>query len=595
MTEHPFEGPETSPGWCQRLHELWLAAVRARDVTTLATLVYSGLSEVTGAVAVVGARWEGRRTRYLRRWTPDADEQVTWYPTAVDWPGGSTPPAAPVDGDSPRVRLCALDGPDPVAALVAPSLRETGTVAAMECVFPLGADDAAGLWVGLGDVPSEEERRGLGEQLVQIADVLMASNRRIVEDEIHERRQARDAFLAEASLQMDESLEVEETLRRVARLAVPAVAEGCAVHLFRPDGELEPVATAHVAAHAQTWLGDVALHDAWLAAQLRRIARQPRGQVLKDADLSGSPFGPDATGDGKTIRALSVSPLRARGRVLGTLTFLYHRDDTSLADLPTLADLAGRAALAIDTATLYDQRRQHVETLQRQLLPRVLPEAPGVELSAAYQVGDPSLDVGGDFYDAVITGDRISLFIGDVCGRGAEAAAYTALARHTLRTLLTDGMAPGRTLARLNQALLDEGASRFVTALVVTLTPAAGAGWDAEIAGGGHPWPLVRHADGSVEELPARGLLLGVVPGAEYAPHRVRLADGDALVLFTDGLSEARAADGTCFEDRLPEAVGRIGGVAEASAARLVAAASDFRDMGDDDAAVLIAYLKDRP
>ncbi|MFF4541921.1 PP2C family protein-serine/threonine phosphatase [Streptomyces aureus] len=595
MKDQARRGPEGPPGWWQRLHELWLAAVRVRDVTTLATLVYSDLSQVPGAVAVVGARWEGCRTRYLRRWTPDADEEVTWYPTVADWPGGSTPPQAPADGERPRVRLCALDGPEPAAPLVVPSLRETGTVAVMECVFPLVADDAAGLWVGLDHVPSEEERRVLGEQMLQIADVLMVSNRRIVEDEVHERRQARDAFLAEASLQMDESLEVEETLRRVARLAVPAVAEGCSVHLFRPDGELEPVATAHVAAHAQTWLGDVALHDVWLATQLRRIARQPRGQVLKDADLAGSPFGPDATGEGKTIRALSVSPLRARGRVLGTLTFFYHRDDTSLADLPTLADLAGRAALAIDTSTLYDQRRQHVETLQRQLLPRVLPEAPGVVLSAAYQVGDPSLDVGGDFYDVVMAGHQISLFIGDVCGRGAEAAAYTALARHTLRTLLTDGMAPGQTLARLNQALLDEGASRFLTALVITLTPASGGGWDAEIAGGGHPWPLVRHADGLVEELPARGLLLGVMPGVDYTPHRVRLADGDALVLFTDGLTEARAADGTCFEDHLPNVVERIGEVAEDSAARLVAAASDFRDMGDDDTAVLIAYLKGLP
>ncbi|MET9255406.1 GAF domain-containing SpoIIE family protein phosphatase [Streptomyces sp. NPDC003717] len=594
MRDGTREAPEVPSGWWRRLHELWLAAVRAQDVTALATLVYAGLSEVAGAVAVVGARWEGRDTRYLRRWTPDAPEQVTWYPAAADWPGGSAPPPVLPAGDRPVVRRCALDGPAAVPPLVAPSLRETGAVAVVECLFPLGADDAAGLWVGLDHEPSEEERRMLAEQLVQVADVLMASSRRIEEEEVHERRQARDAFLAEASLQMDESLEVEETLRRVARLAVPAVAEGCAVHLFRPDGELEPVATAHVAADAQTWLGEVALHDAWLAAQLHRIAGQPRGQVLAGGGLTGGPFGPDAVGDGKTIRALSVSPLRARGRVLGTLTFLYHRDDTSLADLPTLADLAGRAALAIDTATLYAQRRQHVETLQRQLLPRVLPEVPGVVLSAAYQVGDPSLDVGGDFYDAVITDERISLFIGDVCGRGAEAAAYTALARHTLRTLLADGAAPGPTLARLNRALIEEGAARFVTALVVTLTPAAGGGWDAELAGGGHPWPLVRRADGAVAELPARGLLLGVVPGAEYAAHRVRLADGDALVLFTDGLTEARAADGTCFEDRLPEAVRRFGAAGELSAERLVAAASDFREMGDDDTAVLIARLEGR-
>ncbi|GAA2972813.1 hypothetical protein JCM13580A_10400 [Streptomyces drozdowiczii] len=586
------EVPEAPPGWWRRLHELWRAAVRAQDVTTLAARVYACLSELPGAVAVVGARWEGHGTSYLRRWTPDSGGPVTWYPAAADWPGGPVPPPLAAPEDRPRVRLCA---PGSLPPLVAPVLRETGSTAVIECVFPLGADDTAGLWVGLDRLESESAERLLGEQLAQIADVLRESNRRIVEEEIHERRQARDAFLAEASLQMDESLEVEETLRRVARLAVPAVAEGCTVHLLGPNGRPEPVATAHVAADAQIWLGDIALHDTWLAERLGEASEQPGGRVLKDADLTGGPFGSDAAGHGKMIRALSISPLRARGRVLGTLTFFYHREDTPLADLPTLADLAGRAALAIDTATLYAARRRDVETLQRQLLPRALPEVPGTVLSAAYRVGDPTLDVGGDFYDAVITDDRVSLFIGDVCGRGAEAAAYTALARHTLRTLLSDGTAPGRALTRLNSALLEEGAARFVTALVVTLTRLPGGGWDAEIAGAGHPGPLVRYADGTVGELRASGVLLGVMRGAAYEPNRVRLADGDALVLFTDGLTEARAADGTFFEELLPEAVRRIGEAGELSAQRLVEVASDFRDMGDDDTAVLIAHLEGPP
>ncbi|MFJ4715184.1 PP2C family protein-serine/threonine phosphatase [Streptomyces sp. NPDC088785] len=592
MNDRTREAPPPPSGWWRHLHELWFAAVRAPDVTVLATRVYAALSELPGTVAVIGARWDAGAPRYLRRWTPGSGGPVTWLPVGADWPGGDRPPPVRAADERPQVVRLAPGGVPP---LVEPVLRETGAVAVVECVFPLATGDSAGLWLGLDHEPSAAEEPLLTEQLTQIADVLMASNRRIVEDELHERRQARDAFLAEASLQMDESLEVEETLRRVARLAVPAVAEGCAVHLFRPDGGLEPVATAHVAADAQTWLGEVAQHDAWLAGRLHEFTERPWGRVLKDDDLSGGPFGPDATGEGKTIRALSVSPLRARGRVLGTLTFLYHRHDTSLADLPTLADLAGRAALAIDTATLYAQRRQHVETLQRQLLPRSLPRAPGVVLSAAYEVGDPTLDVGGDFYDVVLAPDRISLFIGDVCGRGAEAAAYTALARHTLRTLLADGTAPGRALARLNGALIDEGASRFVTAVVITLTRAVDGGWDAEIAGAGHPWPLVRHADGAVEELATRGLLLGVVPGAVYAPHRVRLADGASLVLFTDGLTEARSADGTCFETHLPDAVRRIGPVGELSARQLVTAASDFRARGDDDTAVLIAHLKGRP
>ncbi|MEV8129012.1 GAF domain-containing SpoIIE family protein phosphatase [Streptomyces sp. NPDC085944] len=591
MNDRSREASEAQSPWWRQLHQLWLAAVRAHDVTTLAALIYSALSETPGAVAVVGARWQAHEVNYLRRLSRGSREAVTWYPTAADWPGGSVPPPVLAADERPRARRRAVAHVPP---LVAPSLGEAGAVAVVECVFPLGPDDTAGLWVGLDRVRPDEEERFLCDQLVQVADVLMASSRRIREEMRHERRQARDAFLAEASLQMDESLEVEETLRRVARLAVPAVAEGCVVHLFRQDGGLRSVATAHVAADAQTWLGEVAAHDAWFATELQKVAVRSRGQVLAGDDLRGGPFGPDAVGEGTAIRAVSVSPLRARGRALGTLTFLYHRDDTSLADLPTLTDLAGRAALAIDTATLYAQRRQHVETLQHQLLPRALPEPPGVVLSAAYEVGDPSLDVGGDFYDAVVADGRISLFIGDVCGRGAEAAAYTALARHTLRTLLLDGMSPGRALARLNTALVEEGATRFVTALVTTLVPGARGGWDAEIAGAGHPWPLVRRTDGVVDELPAHGLLLGVVPGAVYVPHHVRLNDGEDLVLFTDGLTEARASDGTCFEDLLPDSVRELGPVDEQSARRLVRAASDFREMGDDDTAVLIAHLKGR-
>ncbi|MBV2357061.1 SpoIIE family protein phosphatase [Streptomyces sp. J2-1] len=601
--------------WWRELHRLWLAAVEVEDVTALATRLYAALSLMPGSVAVVGARWERRAPRYMRLWTPADTAPVTWLPTATDWPGGLAAPSAltlPDDG-RPHTRWCAPftgtapesappgspedvpTAPSALTPFAAPLLREAGAEVVLECLFPLASHDTAALWVGFAAMPDTEDRRRMGEQLTQVADLLMVSNRRILENRVHERRQARDAFLAEASLQMDESLEVEETLRRVARLAVPAVAEGCVVHLFRADRELEPVAAAHVAAGAQTWLGEVARHDAWLAAQLRRTARHPGGRVLQGPELSGGPFGPDATGEGKTIRAVSISPLRARGRVLGTLTFLYRRDDTSLSDLPTLTDLAGRAALAIDTATLYDQRRQNVEMLQRHLLPRALPRFDGVELSAAYEVGDTSLDVGGDFYDAVAAGDRISLVIGDVCGRGAEAAAFTSLARHTLRILLEEGTPPGAALARLNRALTTEGASRFVTALVATLTPLPDGGSEAEIAGAGHPWPLLRHADGTVTEVAARGLLLGVVPNAPYRSRRVRLADGDALVLFTDGLTEARSADGAYFEARLADAVSGLDPAGEAPAARLVGAASDFRHMGDDDTAVLIARVKGRP
>ncbi|MFD4728651.1 PP2C family protein-serine/threonine phosphatase [Streptomyces seoulensis] len=587
----PASPAHQEPGaWWQWLHQLWLSAMAAEDVTGIAVQVYRALIELPGATVVVGARWSVSEPQYMRTLSAGREDPVTWLPTAPDWPGGPTLPPSP-DAGGALSRVYDLAGPERAdVALVAGPLLDSKAAVVLECVFPLATGDNAGLWVGLESRPDPVTVERLGEQLAQVADVLMASNERILDARSHERRQARDAFLAEASLQMDASLDVQETLRRVARLAVPAVAEGCVVHLFRADGRLEPVAVAHVAVTAQERLAGIAHDDAWLDATLCAGAARRDSVVLRGPGLAGGPFGPDAADGGFAVSALSVSPLRARGRTLGTLTFLYGGEDDGMADLRTLENLAGRAALAIDTTTLYAQRREHVRLLQHHLLPRALPEVPGLELSAAYEVGDTTLDVGGDFYDVVAAGGKVALFIGDVCGRGAEAAAFTALARHTLRTLLEDGTAPGPALSRLNRVLTDERASRFVTALVVVLTP-AGDGWDAEIAAAGHPFPLLRRADGEVTEVAAHGLLLGVVPGASYEPVRVRLGEGDAVMMFTDGLIEARSADGTHFEEHLPAAVRELAG-GDDPAVGIVAAASAFRDLGDDDTAVLIARVR---
>lgn len=293
------------------------------------------------------------------------------------------------------------------------------------------------------------------------------------------------------------------------------------------------------------------------------------------------------------MSALSVNPLKARGRALGTLTFLYHQAFAAEEASRFLANLADRAALAIDSSALYEQRRRHVVSLQRHLLPRELPRIAGLTLSSAYEVGDVSLDVGGDFYDAVPGAQGgVTLLIGDVCGRGAEAAALTGLARHTLRTLLEDGRTPEHALGRLNQALVREGTSRFVTALVAVLVP-DGKGFRLCYWSAGHPAPLIRREDGTVEELPAHGDLLGVLEDIGYGSGATHVAPGDTLVMFTDGVTEARAADGTFFESRLRNAVAQTGaGEALGFAERLAEAVVEFRATGADDIAVLAARVE---
>ncbi|MEO3975059.1 GAF domain-containing SpoIIE family protein phosphatase [Streptomyces sp. CAU 1734] len=568
------------------MHELWCAADAAEDVTALADRLYHVLAEFPGVVVVVGTRWHGGQLRYMRSFHA-SDDVPTLFDTAGDWG-----PRAAERGPGGRILIRDHDAAGladgwPEAGV----LRGAGSKRAVECVFPLDSGDWAALVIGLG--PPDSAVGDLRARLRQAAEIVTTCNRRIVTQRQHERRQVHDAFLAEASLQMDASLDVEETLQRVARLAVPAVAEGCLLHL-RQGPELAPVASAHVAAARQSWLADTASRDPWLAKVLQQAVDRQEGLILGGEELDGGPLGTAAGGPGGGVRALSVNPLRARGRVLGTLTFLFHRQDTSAQMARFLADLATRAALAIDTSTLYEQRRQHVVSLQQHLLPAALPAVPGLALSSAYEVADDTLDVGGDFYDAVSGPDgRVALLIGDVCGRGAEAAALTGLARHTLRTLLEDGSPPAHTLARLNQALHREKAGRFVTALVVTMVPDGAGGFRAEVANAGHPPPLVRRAGGAVESVDCGGLLLGVLPSAEYAPASLRLGPGDSLVLFTDGLTEAREHGGGFFEDVLSDVVAREGaGEPALLAERLVRAGVAFRASGEDDVAVLAAQVE---
>ncbi|WP_435191853.1 PP2C family protein-serine/threonine phosphatase [Streptomyces sp. bgisy126] len=580
--------------WSAGLHRMWLAAQDAQDITDMARHVYSLMLAERGVVAVAGSRWDGRGLRYVRRLTADGGASAA---TTTPRPGSvlTVPARLPAGGGKDAgnrapVHLYEHDltaddeGFAPEAALLA----EAGAHRALEARFSLGGDDWAAFSLGLGG--PEEADPFLPTRLLQLSEVLVAGNRRVLEHRAAERRRVEEAFLAEASLQMDASLDARETLERVARLAVPAVAEACVVHLCRPGDLLSPVATVHVAAAVQPWLRGVAADDPWLDGALRAAAGLPHGTLLTGGALGASAFGPHGDGPGRAVRAVSISPLRARGKLLGTLTFVYHRPEREIVDLRVLDDLAGRAALAIDTTTAYEQRRRNTEQLQRHLLPGTLPDWPGVGLTAAYEVADDSLEVGGDFYDAVVRRDgALALFVGDVCGRGAEAAALAGLARHTLRVLLEDKAPPGEALSRLNGVLTGQQAARFVTAFVGVLTP-AGDGYTVEAASAGHPRPLIRRADGRVEEVRASGMLLGVVPDALYEPGRTVLGPGDALVMFTDGLSEARSADGTMFEDVLPQAVRESCGDGS-DAAGLIARATAFRAVGDDDTAVLVARV----
>ncbi|WP_067701312.1 SpoIIE family protein phosphatase [Nocardia jejuensis] len=414
----------------------------------------------------------------------------------------------------------------------------------------------------------------------QVRDIAAATDRRRAERSALGWRQVQDAILAEASLRMSSSLDIDDTLRAIVRMVVPAIADGAAVHVER-DGRLKPVAVAHVDARRERrlaeylregrWAGSVSVHG--LDSTGEDSARPRPADLPADANLD----------------TMATMVLRAHGREVGLLSVFQRHGSPRRVTAEFLHNLAGRAALAVDNAALHERQRRDVLQLQQHLLPGILPTVEGIEIASSYRVAENTLDVGGDFYGAVVAPDaRLHAVIGDVCGRGAAAAALTGLARHTVETLLTAGHSVERALHALNAKMLHEKITRFLTLAVASLSVEPG-GQDcrAEIFAAGHPRPLVIRREGQVEEPACSGLLVGHLPELSLEPATVRLRPGDTVLLYTDGLTEARDDDGLFFEPELPATLTRLRELPPAQLARtLTAGAGRFRV--HDDAAVLV-------
>jgi PAS domain S-box-containing protein len=372
--------------------------------------------------------------------------------------------------------------------------------------------------------------------------VTMAIN--VIEDVTAVKRaEARQRFLAEAGAVLSSSLDREETLRAIASLVVPEVADWCAIELPGPNGGGERIAVGEA--------------------------------------------GPDPP---TAQRALTV-PLTSRGRSIGTLTLAltaserrFDRYDRELAE-----ELGRRCATALDNARLYSERAHIAGTLQRSLLPVALPRIPGLETAARFRPIGEGIEVGGDFYDVFASGGGgWSAVIGDVCGKGPEAAAVTALARYTLRAAAMRERLPSRSLRLLNEALLRQrDDQRFCTVAYAYLETVAG-GATLGLATGGHPLPLLLRRDGVVEQLGEPGTLLGIVSDPQLSDHKATLAPGDALVLYTDGVTDGRG--GALSEAQLHALVGSCAGApADVIAACVEGAAVEAQNgTPSDDIAVLV-------
>lgn len=250
---------------------------------------------------------------------------------------------------------------------------------------------------------------------------------------------------------------------------------------------------------------------------------------------------------------------------------------------------------AKERAEASDHRaRALARTLQQTLIPPMLPRIEGLDVAAAYHPAGDGSEVGGDFYDVFQVGpDRWVLAIGDVCGKGVEAAVVTALARYTIRALaVSQDLRLDDLVHQLNDVVLQQGTERFLTAVVARLTR-EGDGWDVEVVSGGHPPPLLVR-DGRPEALSLPGTLVGVVVDPDVEAHRLRLGPGDRLLLYTDGVTEARGEGGFFGDRRLLTAAGRPGSAADLVDG-LLAEVLDFQEnLASDDIAVLAVRVPDR-
>jgi serine phosphatase RsbU (regulator of sigma subunit) len=260
--------------------------------------------------------------------------------------------------------------------------------------------------------------------------------------------------------------------------------------------------------------------------------------------------------------SLLCVPVTDGPRKYGVLTLLRHSADGqfSLADAALAEDVSALMGLAISGRRVLRQRTETADALQASLLPPALKPVPGVEIASAHLAPTRGPEVGGDFYDAYPTPGGWGVAIGDVCGKGEDAAAATATARHAIRVLAHWNGDPADVLRRANDIMLaEEFGGRFVTASGAHLS------WHDDklnivLATAGHPGPVLVKPDGSVQVLPGGGVPLGIFPDPEPATLELELTDGDVLFFFTDGLADARSPQATYFEDSLADCLAQMAG-----------------------------------
>jgi serine phosphatase RsbU (regulator of sigma subunit) len=487
----------------------------------------------------------------------------------------------------------------PVIAAMSASLPETAVVG----VFCLVLSVLSIFW---------HQSVEIAEYLIAVATVIAGSLAGLWVASLRtglNREQAASELLAEAGGLMEDALDQQQRARHLAQLAVPTLGDVAMVDMVTSDGAIERIAAqsgGSEVADALVKLRQTAPIDPHGPHPVAEVIRTGRTKYLDR--LSDDEIDRITTRESERemlrkyrFKSCVVLPLGARGSVLGALTLWIMRparafDETARRTAKRLAD---RAALALDNARLHEQQSHIATVLQHSLLPRSLPHIQGFEASSRFLAAGEAYEVGGDFYDVFRSGSRSwTAVIGDVCGKGPEAASLTALARYTVRTASSPDSSPSEVLRTLHESISSERSDfRFCTAALARIQAPSNGNGDARVtvALGGHPLPIILRSDGRVETIGQPGTLLGVLPSPTLADVDATLAIGDALILYTDGVLDvadrAKRGDPDWLKDQIAVATGKS---AEEIAERLAQAAIE-RHGGElrDDIAILVLHNSD--
>ena len=526
--------------------------VRAEDLDTLSRIITSHSADAVGATIASLLLREGEdrlRLIALRGGEEGEAEQWASFPIAARTPAGEV-----VRSGTPVL----LTGAAAIAERY-PDSRPRGERSVL--CLPLNVANRTLGVIGLSFPGVRMIDAAELEFLEILADSCAQAVERIEAQAAAAQGNERLAFLADASAELSSSLDYAQTLAKVASLVVPTFADWCAIDVVE-DGRLQRVAVAHVDPEK---------------VQLARSLEErypsnpdaPRGtwHVLRTGKAELIPEITDemlvaSARDEEhmrialdlQLRSAVVVPLIAHERVLGVMTWVAAESDRRYAegDLAFAEDVARRAAVAIDNAELHSETLAAAVRLQQAVLPDTMPDIEGWDVASHY---DPSgrTDVGGDFYDAIrLVDGRLALFVGDVMGRGVEAAAAMAQMRAAVRAYTAIDPDPASVLGKLDRMFAQFPTDQLVTLVYLVVDAARD---EILVANAGHPPPVLLRRDGSTEQLPdADGCPLGVLVQDRIA-HTVPMCDGDTVLLFTDGLIERRGEDIDIGQKRVLQAL----------------------------------------